>query len=129
VPVKPGEILFSRINPRIPRVLVVPKLEGEILCSTEFEVMKAKPGYDPYLVCFLLLTPVVQREILLKTSGTSASHNRIKTRELGNLSLPQVGDGSPLIKIAKSYEQAVSKMFNGIKMLTDVRGSYIDSTL
>jgi hypothetical protein len=129
VPVKPGEILFSRINPRIPRVLVVPKLEGEILCSTEFEVMKAKPGYDPYLVCFLLLTPAVQREILLKTSGTSASHNRIKTRELGNLSLPQVGDGSPLIKIAKSYEQAVSKMFNGIKMLTDVRGSYIDSTL
>ena len=43
IPVSPGEILLSRINPRIPRVLVVPPIKGSILCSSEFEIMEAKP--------------------------------------------------------------------------------------
>jgi hypothetical protein len=75
----PDEILFSKINPRIPRVFVMQYWKRKILCSTEFEVMKAKRGTDPYLISFLLLSESVQNQIVNLTSGTSASHNRIKT--------------------------------------------------
>ena len=67
---------------------MVPDLGQPILCSSEFEVMRPKKGVDPYMVAFLLLSRMAQTQIQSLTSGTSASHNRIKTKELAQLSLP-----------------------------------------
>jgi hypothetical protein len=86
--VKPGEIIFSKINPRIPRVLVVPNLGRKVLCSSEFEVMSTKQGVNPYLVAYLLLSEPVQSQVRSLTSGTSASHNRIRTNDLAGVLLP-----------------------------------------
>src|SRR5690606_17669524 len=41
-PCKPGDIIFSKINPRIPRVAIVPDLGCPLTCSTEFEVMRSR---------------------------------------------------------------------------------------
>jgi hypothetical protein len=79
--VEPGEIIFSRINPRIPRVFVMPKLGEKMLCSSEFAILAAKNGTDPFLIAYLLRTGSVQRQILSLTSGTSSSHSRIKTQD------------------------------------------------
>ena len=88
IPVFPGEVLISRINPRIPRVLVVPTLDKPLLCSSEFEVLKPKEGIDPYAIAYLLLTSIVQSQIQAQTAGTSASHSRVKPKKLLQTQIP-----------------------------------------
>ncbi|MBU1320079.1 MAG: N-6 DNA methylase [candidate division Zixibacteria bacterium] len=92
-PCEAGDILFSKINPRIPRVLVVPNMPFELTCSTEFEVMRPKSGHNPYEIMLLLLSDYAQNQIRSLTCGTSSSHNRIKTRELLSirLAIPRTG--------------------------------------
>lgn len=113
-PVKAGDLLLSKINPRIPRAIVVPKLADRILCSTEFEVMKPKDGLDPYLLSFLLLSRAVQDQIKSLTSGTSASHNRIKTKELAKVSIPiplkNSGAEQRLQKIVENYKNSFENL-------------------
>lgn len=87
-PVSQGEVLVSRINPRIPRVLVVPKLPGQILCSVEFEILIPKKGIDPYALAYSLLTPIAQEQLQSMTAGTSASHARIKPRKILDINVP-----------------------------------------
>ena len=35
-----GDILFSKINPRIPRMTVVPEFDKDLVCSNEFEIFQ-----------------------------------------------------------------------------------------
>ncbi len=94
-----GDVLFSKINPRIPRVLVVPMLPVPLTCSSEFEVLRVKPEYSPYTLALLLLSSFAQNQILSLTSGTSSSHNRVKTAQLLDIRLPMP---RPRSKAAKS---------------------------
>ncbi len=105
-PCSTGDILFSKINPSIPRILVVPDLPFELSCSTEFEVMKAKPGYSVYEIMLLLLSEGSQNQIRSLTSGTSSSHNRIKTRELMSIkfAIPKSGTENRI-----KYDIAISE--------------------
>jgi hypothetical protein len=100
-----GDVLFSKINPRIPRALVVPPTEFALTCSTEFEVLRPRPGYDPYEILVLLLAEQTQRQIQSLTSGTSSSHNRIKTGELLRISvaIPRKGTAK-----RKAYDRAIA---------------------
>ena len=87
---KQGDILFSKINPRIPRMAVIPKQDTTLVCSNEFEIMTLKKdsNIDAYALCFLLKTKNVQSQIANLTSGTSSSHNRIKREQLSNILIP-----------------------------------------
>ena len=109
LPVYPGELLISRINPRIPRVCVVPDFGMEALCSSEFEVMKVKDGVDAYVLAYMLQTDVVQNQIRSLTSGTSASHNRIRTSELEQVLIPVAKRGT---KKANVISQLASEYRN-----------------
>jgi len=100
-PCSPDDILFSKINPRIPRALVVPDLGFPLSCSTEFEVMRAKPPFTSYDIMALLLTSYAQSQIQSLTSGTSSSHNRIKTAQLLDILLP--------IRNEKGYKRYVKE--------------------
>jgi hypothetical protein len=115
VPTRPGEILLSRINPRISRVCVVPPLVEPILCSPEFEIMIPKDRVDPFILTYLLQAREVYQQICSLTSGTSASHNRIRTADLGNVVIPYPADDSPahdaLSKIGQQYRRAVEQAF------------------
>jgi type I restriction-modification system DNA methylase subunit len=130
VPVKPGEVLLSRINPRIPRVLVVPELGRPILCSTEFEVMRAKREIDPYQIAFLLLSKSVQAQIQSLTSGTSASHNRIRTKDLARVTLPVPSSGTVAARRLKrklgEYRQVLARMMEAQKQMVELRASEMD---
>jgi type I restriction-modification system DNA methylase subunit len=125
IKVEPGEILFSKINPRIPRVFVMPDFGKKTLCSSEFEVMSAKKGADPYLISFLLLSNSVQSQVQSLTSGTSASHNRIKTAALSKVLLPYPKAGSnyetKLITLIKDYRIALDLMTEQTKKLSTIR--------
>jgi|GEM_PF-593599 len=92
----PGEILFSKINPRIPRIAVVPRIGVPLACSTEFEILLPRKDLDPYLLAALLRSRPIQEQVRYLTSGTSSSHNRIKDSELGDILVPLPKKGSPL---------------------------------
>lgn len=94
LPCRAGDVLLSKINPRIPRVCVVPEVATPLTCSTEFEILEPRPDVDPYLLASLLLSPAVQTQIECLTSGTSSSHNRIKDSELAQILIPLPKKGS-----------------------------------
>ena len=83
-----GDIIFSKLNPRIPRMAVVPSRPYNTVCSNEFEIMRAKQGVDAYTLCFLLRTENVRNQIENLTSGTSSSHSRIKQEQLAEIMIP-----------------------------------------
>jgi type I restriction-modification system DNA methylase subunit len=85
---QPGDLLFSKINPRISRLLIVPSLDFPLSCSPEFEIVTSKVEVSNYGLKLLLILPSVQMQINSLTAGTSSSHNRIKTTDLANILLP-----------------------------------------
>lgn len=83
-----GDILYSKLNPHIPRMAVVPNKSYKMVCSNEFEIMRTKPGVDTHTLCFLLKTESVRNQIENLTSGTSSSHSRIKQEQLAEIMIP-----------------------------------------
>lgn len=104
----PGDLIFSKINPRIPRALVVPNLDFPVSCSSEFEILRAKKPYNNFYIKFILLQKDVQSQILSMTSGTSASHNRIRSDALRDIMLP----------IPKKTSSEYKKIDNLVKIYT-----------
>lgn len=125
VPTNPGEVLVSRINPRIPRVCITPDFGTRTLCSSEFEVMKPKDGVDAFLLAYLLMTEAVQSQIRSLTSGTSASHNRIRTSELATVLMPMPRVGSARAKqlqgIANGYRDALHLLATAAARVASLR--------
>lgn len=125
VPVQAGEVLLSRINPRIPRACIVPALGRETLCSSEFEVMRPRGLVTPHLLAYLLLTEGVQAQVRSLTSGTSASHNRIRTAELAAVLIPVPKAGSArarqLETLASAYKSALEALADGAQKVAHLR--------
>jgi type I restriction-modification system DNA methylase subunit len=125
LPVEPGEVLLSKINPRIPRVIVAPQLEQTMLCSSEFEVMRPKGNWDAYTIAFLLLSPAAQKQVQGLTSGTSSSHNRIKTKDLAGIqiAIPRKGTKSAILlkKQVAEYQSALKKIADGCLQISLLR--------
>ncbi len=99
---KSGDLLFSKINPRIPRSIVVPKLDVNLTCSSEFEIIRSISDLANSELRVLLMLPSVQLQIIQLTSGTSSSHNRIKSQELGKVLIPIPKTRSAIFKTFKS---------------------------
>ena len=100
-----GDILFSKINPRIPRMTVVPEFDKDLVCSNEFEIFQPSADIGAYAICFLLKTSYVARQIENLTSGTSSSHNRIKREQLMDIKIPY-----PVSEAAKQEIQEVDSL-------------------
>ena len=99
-----GDILFSKINPRIPRMTVVPKFEKKLVCSNEFEILQPISDIGAHAVCFLLKTSYVAKQIENLTSGTSSSHSRIKREQLADILIPY-----PVTEEAKNQIATIDK--------------------
>ncbi len=125
LPIYPGELLISRINPRIPRVCVVPDFGMKALCSSEFEVMKVKDTADTYMLAYMLQTNVVQNQIRSLTSGTSASHNRIRISELEQVLIPVAKRGTKkadvIAKLANEYRSVLASLVSNSIEVANLR--------
>lgn len=82
--VKPGSILVSKLNPRIPRVWKVDRANVNSISSTEFVVLKVKSQYQ-YLFDFLyaaVSSEAFSVFLQSRVKGTSGSHQRIKPEDI-----------------------------------------------
>lgn len=125
VPTAPGELLVSRINPRIPRVCITPNFGVKTLCSSEFEVMTVDASLDSYTLAYLLQTEVVQKQIRSLTSGTSASHNRIRTSELAQVLVPipkpTTKKANLIATLAADYRLALESLSKSTAQIAKIR--------
>lgn len=105
-----GDVLLSKINPRIMRVCVVPPAPWRLGCSSEFAVLRTSaPDITPWMLLLLLRSDVVQAQIRTLTSGTSSSHNRIKDRDLGVIDVPVPKKTSPSWQAVSSAASQLEK--------------------
>ena len=121
---------MARINPRIPRICVVPDLGVETLCSSEFVIMKVREPLDAYTLAYLLQTDIVQSQIRSLTSGTSASHNRIRTSDLSLVLIPIPRSDSNkaglVDTIASEYREALKNLAKSTMKLAGIRSQDVD---
>jgi hypothetical protein len=77
------------------------------------------------LLAYLLLTEVAQKQIVSLTSGTSSSHNRIRSSELATVLLPIPQKGSTLekrlLETVEEYANAISLITNATLSLGQIR--------
>lgn len=109
-----GELIFSKINPRIPRMAVIPERNTKLVCSNEFEIMRTKGIIGMHALCFLLKTGSVMSQIENLTAGTSSSHSRIKREQLADILIPipvSADAKAQIHKINESLEDAVSRVY------------------
>lgn len=116
-PAEAGEVVISKINPRIPRIAIVPDLGAPTIVSTEFEILRAKSGFTASGLCLLLRDPHAQQQLESMASGTSASHNRIKPEKLRNVRLRVPKDRKAFNAAAQSYAEALKLIDTGLQQL------------
>ena len=87
--------------------------------------MIPRKGEDPYMIAFLLLSAPVQAQIQSLTSGTSASHNRVRTEDLGKVALPLPALGSSASErvgaLVREYRDNLRRMFEDSWRLAALR--------
>lgn len=104
----PGELIFSKINPRIPRMAVIPKRDTRLVCSNEFEIMRSKGVIGMHALCFLLRTESVMKQIENLSAGTSSSHSRIKREQLEDILVP-IPSNSEAQRTIEEIDQRLEK--------------------
>lgn len=111
---KPGELIFSKINPRIPRMAVVPERNTKLVCSNEFEIMRSKGIIGAYALCFLMKTENVMNQIESLSAGTSSSHSRIKREQLADILIPipiSADAKSKIVDIDERIKRAIDSIY------------------
>lgn len=117
-----GDIIFSKINPRIQRIAIIPNSEYELVCSSEFEIMRTKGNMDVYTLCFLLRTKSVISQIEYLTSGTSSSHSRIKRELLESIVVPVPVTEKTIDKFKvtnKKLKQTIDMIYEADKIINN----------
>jgi hypothetical protein len=88
-------VLFAKLNPRIPRIWNVPSLPSEMaVASTEFVVLRPV-GIDSSALWSALRQPDVSLRLQQQVAGTSGSHQRVQSRDLLDVWVPDVRRLSP----------------------------------
>jgi type I restriction enzyme S subunit len=99
-------ILYSKLNPRIPRVWWADPPEGiRSIASTEFLVLTPRPNAPRSLVFAICSSPEFADRVVGMAAGTSTSHQRAKPQELLKLAAP----GAPR-ELYDSYDALAGPM-------------------
>ena len=83
-----NSILFSKLNPRIPRVWPVINCKLNSVCSTEFQVIKPEKEKYFSFINSLLNSEEYIKSIQTKVTGTSSSHQRVNPKDIINHLFP-----------------------------------------
>ncbi len=88
--VAPGDVLFSKLNPRIPRVWVVPNDRGfRQISSTEFwPLICDSAAVDREFLRYFLLSPLIRDRLSPSTVAATKSRSRIKPDQLLSERIP-----------------------------------------
>ncbi len=83
----PGDILFTRINPRKNRIAIAPPIDDYGIVSKEVFRLELKPNeyidyQDRYVLCAILQSSHVHNQIVRLSTGSSSSRARVQEDDL-----------------------------------------------
>jgi type I restriction enzyme S subunit len=88
-------VLYSKLNPRIPRVwMVTPRSDARSISSTELLVLTARSHWNRPFIYSLLRSESFADRMIGMAGGTSTSHQRVRPNEI--LAVPVADPGKNL---------------------------------
>lgn len=84
--VSEGDVVISNIAASYGSIAVVPEDLSGCVVSSEYTILRARPGFEPKMLWAILRSPVVLSEILLVATG--ANRTRVKWDAMKSLSIP-----------------------------------------
>lgn len=117
LPIYPGDLLFSRLNPHITRIAVVPELAEKLLCSSEFEIIVPKGDFDVYALAYLMNSKLFIKQVCDLCSGTSSSHSRVRSEQLAKILFAVPRSGTHL---RTRFEDAVKRYRRASQQLISI---------
>lgn len=117
-----GDILFTRINPRISRVAIVPDIDDYGIVSKEvYRIVYKKNKYikeeNKYVICALLQNEHVIKQIVRLSTGSSSSRARVQVEDLLNDVYIPILDEKSQRKISNSIYTTSKQMWNQAQKL------------
>ena len=111
--VESGDCLFSKLNPRICRVWIVPQSEGNRkIASTEFlpifpKIKDAAPWFIPEFVAYLLAWRGFREEFVGQVEASTKSRERLKPAQLleQDIPLPPIPVQERIVQILHKADQ------------------------
>lgn len=105
-----GDILFTRINPRINRVTIVPEIDDYGIVSKE--VYRIVYKENRYIICALLQNENVVKQIVRLSTGSSSSRARVQVDDLLNDVYIPILDQKTQKKISDSFYKTSKEIWN-----------------
>jgi restriction endonuclease S subunit len=105
--VSAGDVLISKINPRINRVWIVSESNLEQLASPEWLVARIKDNevIDKKYLSFYLSSPEFRDWISRAASSVTGSHSRAKSNEIlqRDIPLPEIDEQRKIVELLEEY--------------------------
>lgn len=112
-----GDILFTRINPRINRVAIAPPVKPFGIMSKEiYRILYKKNKYiseeNRYVICAILQNEWVNKQLIRLSTGSSSSRARVQVEDLLNDVYIPVLDEKVQKEISDSTYSVSKKLWN-----------------
>lgn len=133
-----GDILFTRINPRISRVAIAPEIDDYGIVSKEvYRIVYKNNKYikeeNKYVICALLQNENVIKQIVRLSTGSSSSRARVQIDDLLNdVYIPILNEkdqkkiSDSLYKTSKDIWNQAQKLLRAYKENQKILGSEIN---
>lgn len=116
---QPGDLILAREAP-VGNVAVIPE---ELTCCLGQRTVLIRPKHqdvNAYYLCFLLLTPYMQGQLLGKSGGATVHH--LNMRDIRSLPIPQLPDRDEQARIAsviRTYDEFIETNRRRIALLEE----------
>lgn len=133
-----GDILFTRINPRISRVAIAPELKEYGIVSKEvYRIVYKDNAYinekNKYVICALLQNENVIKQIVRLSTGSSSSRARVQVEDLLNdVYIPILSEkaqkriSDSIYQMSKEIWDQAQKLLETYQKNQELLGSKID---
>jgi type I restriction enzyme S subunit len=115
-----GDLIIAREAPAGNVAVVPPNIK---LCLGQRTVLIKlnKEKVDPAFICYYLLSPKMQHELLSKSAGSTVPHVNVKDIKCLNLfEIPKLTDQKRIASILSSYDDLIENNLKRIKLLEEI---------
>ncbi len=128
---EPGDVLFSKLNPRIPRVWVPRAGSVNNICSPEFLVLRPSPSLHSQYVSAWFTGGIFFRLVLDAVSGTTGSHQRLDSHSFGRLpvALPPHVEQQAIAKVLSDMDEDIEVLIQRRDKTIKVKQALMDELL
>jgi type I restriction enzyme S subunit len=128
--VRENAVVFSLLNPRIPRFALV--LGGDdVVCSTEFAVMQPTDLIHETFLLLLASSNIFQKVVGSLASGTTKSRERVKPSDLEgvSISLPPIEEQIRIVEIVSSMDEVIQTTEKAMAEAKNLRSGLLSELL